>query len=282
MTLNGIGAESVPFTKEEAFKLMGERGYQKTAESGDGETKFYFGKMLDNGYRLSAEIDMKRNNVQLHIKLKKFCILGSQWFPIDLKRFNEIEETLINYLGLLDNVVEDSEKVVIVDKPKAEPKTIAQRKDELWQQIRQVGKERGYEKEMCLEFYNYWVEMNPNGKKMRFEMERVFDVVRRLATWKSHDKKWSKPLAKSFADQKAEKQETELKTIKSVVDHEVGRFVDFNIGECNEANKKDYNKVTDATFVITDNGLQCKVDTLVTDIIIRKHLPIDSTKIKVK
>ena len=72
------------------------------------------------------------------------------------------------------------------------------------------------------------------------------------------------------------------KNAKVVVEHEVGRFVDFNIGECNEANKKDYNKVTDATFVITDNGLQCKVDTLVTDTIIRKHLPIDSTKIKVK
>ncbi len=72
------------------------------------------------------------------------------------------------------------------------------------------------------------------------------------------------------------------KNAKVVVDHEVGRFVDFNIGECNEVNKKDYNKVTDATFVITDNGLQCKVDTLVTDTIIRKHLPIDSTKIKVK
>ena len=72
------------------------------------------------------------------------------------------------------------------------------------------------------------------------------------------------------------------KNAKVVVDHEMGRFVDFNIGECNEENKKDYNKVTDATFVITDNGLQCKVDTLVTDTIIRKHLPIDSTKIKVK
>ncbi len=72
------------------------------------------------------------------------------------------------------------------------------------------------------------------------------------------------------------------KYAKVVVDHEVGRFVDFNIGECNEVNKKDYNKVTDATFTITDNGLQCKVDTLVTDTIIRKHLPVDSAKIKVK
>ena len=217
MTLNGIGTESVPFTKEEAFKLMEERGYQKTAESGDGETKFYFGKMLDNGYRLSAEIDMKRNNVQVHIKLKSFCILGTQPFPADLKRFNEIESSLINYLGLLAGVVDESEKTVIIDKPKP-TKTIAERKDDLWQQIRQCGKEKGYEKEMCLEFYHYWVEMNPNGKKMRWEMERVFDVVRRLATWKTHDKKWSKPLTKSFADQKAEKQETELKKVKSVVD----------------------------------------------------------------
>jgi hypothetical protein len=72
------------------------------------------------------------------------------------------------------------------------------------------------------------------------------------------------------------------KNTKVVIDHEIDRICGVNIYDCNELNKLDPNKVTNATFVMTDNGLQCKVDTLVTDTIIRKHLPVDSSKIKVK
>lgn len=45
-----------------------------------------------------------------------------------------------------------------------------------------------YGKEMLREFYNYWTEKNDNGKKMRFEMQKVFDVSRRLATWSKNNK----------------------------------------------------------------------------------------------
>ncbi|HWD87054.1 MAG TPA: PspC domain-containing protein [Mucilaginibacter sp.] len=72
------------------------------------------------------------------------------------------------------------------------------------------------------------------------------------------------------------------KNARVTIDHDLGRITDINIGECNETNKLDYNKVSNATFIMTDGGLQCKVDTLVTDTIIRKHLPVDSSKIKVK
>ena len=53
-----------------------------------------------------------------------------------------------------------------------------------------------------------------------------------------------------------------------------------NIYVCKIINKHD--KAKDATFIMTDNGLQCKVYTLVTDTILRRHLPIaiDSSKIK--
>jgi hypothetical protein len=36
-------------------------------------------------------------------------------------------------------------------------------------------------------FFNYWSEAS--GKKMRWEMEKVFEIKRRLATWKSREKK---------------------------------------------------------------------------------------------
>ena len=32
-------------------------------------------------------------------------------------------------------------------------------------------------------FTDYWTESNPGGRKLRFEMERVFDIRRRMRTW---------------------------------------------------------------------------------------------------
>jgi len=72
------------------------------------------------------------------------------------------------------------------------------------------------------------------------------------------------------------------KNAKVIIDGDIGRISDFSIRDCIETNKLDPERVTNATFIMTDGGLQCKVDTLVADTIIRKHLPIDSSKIKTK
>ena len=40
---------------------------------------------------------------------------------------------------------------------------------------------------MLREFYDYWTESNEGGALMRYEMERVFDLSRRLATWKRNE-----------------------------------------------------------------------------------------------
>jgi len=47
---------------------------------------------------------------------------------------------------------------------------------------------------MLVDFINYWTEMNPDGKKMRFEMEKVFDHKKRLVKWRDNNKKWEKPV----------------------------------------------------------------------------------------
>lgn len=46
-----------------------------------------------------------------------------------------------------------------------------------------------YGKEMLREFFDYWTESNENGKKMRFEMQKVFDLKRRLKTWSNNEKR---------------------------------------------------------------------------------------------
>jgi hypothetical protein len=63
---------------------------------------------------------------------------------------------------------------------------------------------------------------------------------------------------------------------KIIIDRELSNIANVNIYECNELNKRDGSKLNEATFMMTDNGLQCKVDTLVADTV-NKQLPVDSS-----
>ncbi|MDD5061594.1 MAG: DUF4373 domain-containing protein [Candidatus Marinimicrobia bacterium] len=45
------------------------------------------------------------------------------------------------------------------------------------------------------EFLDYWQEKNPNGKKERWQMEKVFDIKRRFRTWLNRS--WVKPIIPS-------------------------------------------------------------------------------------
>lgn len=51
-----------------------------------------------------------------------------------------------------------------------------------------------YGKALIREFFDYWTEHNENGRKMRFEKEKTFEISRRLARWSknNNNKKSSK------------------------------------------------------------------------------------------
>jgi len=49
-----------------------------------------------------------------------------------------------------------------------------------------------YSTELCNDFCAYWTETNPKGTKMKFEMQKTFDIGRRLARWAKNDVNWNK------------------------------------------------------------------------------------------
>lgn len=72
----------------------------------------------------------------------------------------------------------------------AEPKqTVEQRKQNFADTIFPYVKEYG--SEMCLQFFNYWSELNHSGKKMRFELQKTWEVGKRLATWQNNSKSFN-------------------------------------------------------------------------------------------
>ena len=53
--------------------------------------------------------------------------------------------------------------------------------------FREQVAQTNYSNEMKDAFCNYWTESKTNGKKMRFEMQKTFDIARRLVTWSNND-----------------------------------------------------------------------------------------------
>lgn len=47
----------------------------------------------------------------------------------------------------------------------------------------QVAQHTQYPEKMLKNFCDYWTESKPKGRKLRFEMQKVFDIKRRLVTW---------------------------------------------------------------------------------------------------
>lgn len=50
-----------------------------------------------------------------------------------------------------------------------------------------------YPDTMLRNFFDYWAEMNKSCSQMRWEMERTWELKRRLRTWADRDKGFSKP-----------------------------------------------------------------------------------------
>lgn len=44
-----------------------------------------------------------------------------------------------------------------------------------------------YDKDMRIDFANYWTEPNKSKTKMKFELEKTWDTQRRLSRWSNND-----------------------------------------------------------------------------------------------
>lgn len=64
-------------------------------------------------------------------------------------------------------------------------KTIDERKDTFYNNVMQNDVECGgkYEKKMLESFFLYWSEINKSGTKMKFEMQKTWELSGRLARW---------------------------------------------------------------------------------------------------
>lgn len=72
------------------------------------------------------------------------------------------------------------------DKKNAAKAATLSRKESFYQSLVPfVGK---YQKEMIRSFFDYWSELNKSETKMRYELEKTWELPKRLATWANREK----------------------------------------------------------------------------------------------
>jgi hypothetical protein len=107
---------------------------------------------------------------------------------VEAKDKQDESETLTNNNNNNNNNVNNN-KNVLLKKETKNKKSLEERKKDFQCLLVDEMREQNLDKNIVKEFYEYWVEPNQSKSKMRYEMEKVFDIKRRLNTWiKNNDK----------------------------------------------------------------------------------------------
>lgn len=147
---------------------------------------------VENGFISIDFLDEQLSEKQILSKINS--INGSKGGVAKAKRsLSESQRPLSEPLAKPGNIEEEVEEEEDIEKElrdKSLPtKSVAQREEDF--RLLLIPFVEGYSKETVRAFFEYWTEKNPNGKKMKFEMERVFEIKKRLATWKKKEKSFT-------------------------------------------------------------------------------------------
>jgi len=71
-----------------------------------------------------------------------------------------------------------------------------------------------YDKDMLNDFYRYWVETDPKEQKMRFELQKTWQLNLRLITWKRNNQKQFNAKTKPEKPKEEKIGRTSIETIK--------------------------------------------------------------------
>ena len=71
-------------------------------------------------------------------------------------------------------------------------------------------------------FYDYWTEKTPGGKKMKFELQKTWEVKKRLMTWAKNEQKPGFVKTKTIS-----KAEATLNSVNNVIEK-------YNVGNSSQ------------------------------------------------
>lgn len=113
-------------------------------------------------------------------------------------QYGELRENSKPHLSVLKRLKDKGlltlkykEKDKVKDKTKVKDKKI--REKEFSNNVKKKAVEvKNISDEQINNFIYYWTESNEGGKKMKFEMQKTFDIKRRLLKWRDNNIEWGK------------------------------------------------------------------------------------------
>ena len=162
------------------------------------EQYFIDNNMLIDGYfyntseNIERDTTLSRHMQSVAIKILKdkgFIETKLQGIPATL-HFKIFDDKIINFLKT------SCQKNTKLDVKKLETnnnKQIKNKKDILTREQEFTEKVfmSNLSSEVCQDFVDYWTERNTTGTKMKFEMQKTFDIKRRLSRWVKNETKWN-------------------------------------------------------------------------------------------
>lgn len=122
---------------------------------------------------------------------------NEKYFPIRSFRIsNETYERLCQYRKTKDQIWEVV-LVALLDNVLQENKAVIHTADEVWKEKIEPFTNL-YAPSLLTAFEDHWRAKNGGGKKERWQMEKVFDIERRLKTWQRNDDKWNFQKSQKF------------------------------------------------------------------------------------
>jgi len=125
------------------------------------------------------------------IEVKRKGIPAKQYFKINEEQVLQI----LNNLSIKNSTTINKNKEIKINN-----KYISIRQEDFEKSVKKSTNGYGYNIALLDEFISYWTELNKSKTKMKFEMEKTFDIEKRLARWKKNDEKWNKPQTMSKID----------------------------------------------------------------------------------
>jgi len=104
--------------------------------------------------------------------------------PHSKVKYSKVKESIVKYSK------EDNNSKSIEDKSSAAEAATLKRGDEFYKIL--LAFVPTYGKDMLRSFFDYWSEMNKSKTKMRFEIEKTWNLAGRLRTWERNEKKFNK------------------------------------------------------------------------------------------
>ena len=117
-------------------------------------------------------------------------------------QYGELKEHSKPHMSVIKRLVEKklykgSQRVTVTLKAKDKDKVKVKDKESREKEFSDLVKKKAVEVENITDeqinnFIYYWTESNEGGKKMKFEMQKTFDIKRRLIKWRDNNIEWGK------------------------------------------------------------------------------------------